>query len=332
MKYDLGELNMNKKIFLSVCSVCFLGLMGCTSSRPDYAGCTGPDCQDSIDYVCQTNYDPAICPEDPFVNYTRTAADFREYGERTPRDHMISQSAAGNNLVATIPPSIEDEVILYEEQLVKKTPEPTEQPEPKKEPAPQHKAAPTPDPIPAPAPTPAPAPQVAPQMAAQPIQIQVPTYVTAPVAEAPVQAPQPAVEEAPKNEEVVPQDSQDDDIEFEDDDLLDIEVDEEISESLDDETEEEEEEDPVQDWLAEEGQNLKALLTEWSEQSGWRLIWNTNRNYVLSAGAMFRGRFADVSSALIRAFARARPAPVATFYKGNRVLVVETMEDENAYE
>ena len=61
-------------------------------------------------------------------------------------------------------------------------------------------------------------------------------------------------------------------------------------------------------------------------------MWNTNRNYVLNAGAMFRGRFADVSSALIRAFARARPAPVATFYKGNRVLVVETMEDENAYD
>ena len=90
-------------------------------------------------------------------------------------------------------------------------------------------------------------------------------------------------------------------------------------------------EDPVEDWLAEEGKTLKALLTEWSERAGWRLIWNSNRNYTLTAGAMFRGRFADVSSALIRAFARARPAPIATFYKGNRVLVVETMEDENAY-
>ena len=47
---------------------------------------------------------------------------------------------------------------------------------------------------------------------------------------------------------------------------------------------------------------------------------------------MFRGRFADVSAALIRAFGRASPAPVATFYKGNRVLVVETMEDENAFD
>ena len=58
----------------------------------------------------------------------------------------------------------------------------------------------------------------------------------------------------------------------------------------------------------------------------------SNRNYILNAGAMFRGNFADVSSALVRAFARARPAPVATFYKGNRVLVIETMEDENAYD
>ncbi len=91
-------------------------------------------------------------------------------------------------------------------------------------------------------------------------------------------------------------------------------------------------EDPVEDWLAEEGKTLKTLLTEWSDRAGWRLVWNSNRNYTLTAGAMFRGRFADVSSALIRAFARAKPAPIATFYKGNRVLVVETLEDENAYE
>ena len=90
--------------------------------------------------------------------------------------------------------------------------------------------------------------------------------------------------------------------------------------------------DAVEDWLAEEGSTLKGLLTDWSERAGWRLIWNSNRNYTLSAGAMFRGRFADVSSALIRTFARAKPAPTATFYKGNRVLVVETMEDENAYD
>ena len=284
MKYDLGELKMNKKIFLSVCAVCLFGIMGCTSSRPDYSECNGPDCQDSTDYLCQTNYDPVLCASDPFVNYTRTAADFREYGERTPRSHMISQAAAGNNLSATIPPSIEDEVVSYEEQLNV----PVENKEPKSAPQPA---------------TPVTQQQVA------SVQEQIPAPVT-----------------ATAEKEV----SKLDDIEYEDDDLLDIEVDEEISETIDEDSEDGE--DPVQDWLAEEGQNLKALLTEWSEQSGWRLIWNTNRNYVLNAGAMFRGRFADVSSALVRAFARARPAPIATFYKGNRVLVVETMEDENAYE
>ena len=258
MKYDKGELNMNKRLFLPVCMMCLWGVGGCVHNNSAYtAQCNGQNCpvQEVVveevalpadDYICQTTDDPALCPTDPFVNYTSTAADFREYGERNPRDRMISQAAAGNNLSAAIPPSIEDEVIEYEEQI------------------------------------------------------------------------NPGSDLASVTEEVVEEEI--------------AETDDETSGDIEDEEGMEDVEDPVQDWLAEEGQNLKALLTDWSEKSGWRLVWNTNRNYVLSAGAMFRGRFADVSSALIRAFARARPAPIATFYKGNRVLVVETMEDENAYE
>ena len=159
-----------------------------------------------------------------FVNYTEVAADYKEYGERTPRDQLVVQGGAGSNVSSSIPPKIEEEVADYEEEIS-------------------------------------------------------------------------------VSEENTPQNG--------DENLV---------------------EDPVEDWLAEEGKTLKTLLTEWSDKAGWRLIWNSNRNYTLTAGAMFRGRFADVSSALIRAFARARPAPIATFYKGNRVLVVETLEDENAYE
>jgi len=164
---------------------------------------------------------------DKLVNYRETAADYREYGERTPRDQFIVNSGAGSNMSAAIPPTIEEEVTDYED----------------------------------------------------------------------------AVNQA-----------------FE-----------EAAEEIEEQTEESSGDDAVEDWLAEEGNTLKGLLSDWCERAGWRLIWNSNRNYTLSAGAMFRGRFADVASALIRNFARAKPAPMATFYRGNRVLVVETREDENAF-
>lgn len=88
--------------------------------------------------------------------------------------------------------------------------------------------------------------------------------------------------------------------------------------------------DPVEDWLAPEGASLRTLLMEWSDRSGWKVVWKSDREYILEAGAVFRGRYMDVTSALVRTFARARPAPIATFYKGNMVLLITTLEDENA--
>ena len=182
-------------------------------------------CMGTLSHPVEIPPEEVECDENGNKVCTQTiAADYREYGERTPRDQNIVDGGAGSNMSAAIPPSIESEVVDYEEEI------------------------------------------------------------------------------------------------------------KENDTGMSNGSGEYNAEDPVEDWLAEEGQTLKDLLTEWSERAGWRLIWNSNRNYTLTAGAMFRGRFADVSSALIRAFARARPAPIATFYKGNRVLVVETMEDENAYE
>lgn len=223
-KYSLGIINMDSKIRLASCFIGLFLATACAGSMaepmeelPDNVPCPDASCQGgSFDVTEKSDRD--------FVNYTRVAADYKEYGERSPRDQNIVQSGAGSNMSSSIPPAIEDEVVDYEEEI--------------------------------------------------------------------------KITENGGNGNSNSYSA----------------------------------EDPVEDWLAEEGQSLKSLLTEWSERAGWRLIWKSNRNYTLTAGAMFRGRFADVSSALIRAFARARPAPIATFYKGNRVLVVETMEDENAYE
>jgi len=84
-----------------------------------------------------------------------------------------------------------------------------------------------------------------------------------------------------------------------------------------------------QEWEAVAGNTLRGLLMDWGEKAGWTVVWKLDRDYHLEAGVIFQGTFTEVSSALIRSFARATPAPIGTFYQGNRVLVVNTQEDEN---
>lgn len=85
----------------------------------------------------------------------------------------------------------------------------------------------------------------------------------------------------------------------------------------------------VQNWVAKEGLTLREVLEEWSEETGWEILWQTDREYPLRASAIFRGRFKDVTSALIKSFSKAFPPPYAKFYLGNKVLVVKTLGDDN---
>lgn len=257
--------NMNKKIgtINIITGLVFgvFGLTGCQTPSYNNAGTSAPSSasayEECHDGICTSNQEfTAICTENPAgysechdntdINYTQVAADYRSYGERSPRDHRITQAGAGNNISASIPPSIDDEVTDYEATIN---------------------------------------------------------------GEDGIAGTNGGVNGTNGGQGAKY-----------------LENGQPVGSST------AVEENQNKDWLAEEGQSLKELLTQWSEESGWRLIWKTNRNYTLNAGAMFRGSFADVASALVRAFARARPAPVATFYKGNRVLVIETMEDENAYD
>ena len=94
---------------------------------------------------------------------------------------------------------------------------------------------------------------------------------------------------------------------------------------------EEEINDPVQDqvrsWVVADGQTLREVLQSWCDKSGWDLVWATAREYPIEASAVFKGRFMDVASALVRNFERATPIPYANFYKGNRVVVISTAEE-----
>lgn len=121
-KYSLGNLRMNKTILLAACFFSIFVTSGCRGTimepAPDNFVCTDPNSCAGNTY--QTSEFQSVDPsadENEFVNYTKVAADYREYGERMPRDQNITQAAAGNNLSPPIPPSIEDEVVDYEEEI-----------------------------------------------------------------------------------------------------------------------------------------------------------------------------------------------------------------------
>jgi hypothetical protein len=85
--------------------------------------------------------------------------------------------------------------------------------------------------------------------------------------------------------------------------------------------------DQVRSWVVASGQTLREVLQSWCDKEGWDLVWTTSREYPIEASAVFKGRFVDVASAVVRNFGRAMPVPYAKFYKGNRVLVISTTED-----
>jgi hypothetical protein len=79
-------------------------------------------------------------------------------------------------------------------------------------------------------------------------------------------------------------------------------------------------------WKAPKGDTLDQVLAAWCEKSGWTLVFRSRIIYEMQAGAEFNGDFMEASSALIKSV-RARPVPIATFYKGNHVLVINNNVD-----
>lgn len=379
MRLELKTGQTMKKIFLlPFCISCVCGISACSTQSYEQDEIFIAD--EEVTSIDMTNNSGArcgvngiSCNDTALVNYTKTEADYREYGERTRRDHLYTQASAGNNLTASIRPAVEDDVVV-----AMPIARPVQSQKPRTNDGVFQKTAST-------------------DVGAQPQ-----AYNSVPVASrenlginnnirpnaknhvdnrplvsdestsivpASVSGKQPAstkysyevvcggngctnqpryntvcdgecedivnvdnniitsefTEESFDIADYIEPEMDTDEIAFNDvgttqESITDINIDEvKISDNT------------ILTWEAEEGDNLRDLLTKWSAMSGWKLLWQTNRNYVLSAGVMFKGKFADVSSALVRAFARARPAPIATYYKGNRVIVIETMENENAY-
>lgn len=71
-----------------------------------------------------------------------------------------------------------------------------------------------------------------------------------------------------------------------------------------------------------EGDTLRNALGAWAERAGWKIVWNSEFDYPITADASFGGDFVEAATALSHAMSSARPALNFDFYKGNRTLVV----------
>jgi hypothetical protein len=81
-------------------------------------------------------------------------------------------------------------------------------------------------------------------------------------------------------------------------------------------------------WEARAGETLRVLLEDWAAEAGWQVIWNTDREYPIRAGASFTGDFRHAARAAVRGFRTAAPPPKITFYRNN-VAVIVTQGDDN---
>jgi hypothetical protein len=80
-------------------------------------------------------------------------------------------------------------------------------------------------------------------------------------------------------------------------------------------------------WHAAQGETLDQVLSDWAEISGWTVVFNSQMIYDMQASADFHGDFLQAASALVQSI-QAKPQPLATFYRGNRALVISNSIDQ----
>lgn len=82
-------------------------------------------------------------------------------------------------------------------------------------------------------------------------------------------------------------------------------------------------------FIVEEGFMLHGTLNTWAEATGWKVVWNSQHDYLIEANATFNGDFVKASSDLITAMKDARPQITVDYYQGNKVIVISNkLSDE----
>jgi hypothetical protein len=82
--------------------------------------------------------------------------------------------------------------------------------------------------------------------------------------------------------------------------------------------------------IVQEGDNLQAVLSDWCTRNGWRLRWNNEFSYRLASSARFSGGFVEATSELLKSMRDVRPLVTASFFQGNKTLVVGNDSSDGA--
>lgn len=95
----------------------------------------------------------------------------------------------------------------------------------------------------------------------------------------------------------------------------------------------------AKEWVVTAGLTLEEVLTDWAEEAGWSLVWDSEYDYPIEADAVFYGPFvahdakggalSGAAVDLVRSMSKAPPRANADFYLKNRVVVITTSLDEH---
>lgn len=82
--------------------------------------------------------------------------------------------------------------------------------------------------------------------------------------------------------------------------------------------------DAASEWAVHSGETLSQLLHRWSDDAGYKIVYQANVDYVLQADVVIRGTFSEAAGQVIESFANASPPITADYYLGNKVIVVRS--------
>ena len=79
---------------------------------------------------------------------------------------------------------------------------------------------------------------------------------------------------------------------------------------------------PLPSWSLASGQLIGRQLATWAHTTGWHVVWNVSQDWPVQRPITFHGSFTGVASQVIRDLSADGAGIHATFYQGNRTLVV----------